>query len=122
MPVDINDILHVLAHELRTPVGIAHGYVRLLLEERLHQETDRRKALEQMQKALGRLTDLSHESTALAAWYEQEHTEVQPVPARALLEQVAEAEYEWPVTVDVSKRAGRLPRTYPRRQTRWLAP
>jgi signal transduction histidine kinase len=103
MPVDINDILHVLAHELRTPVGIAHGYVRLLLEERLHQETDRRKALEQMQKALGRLTDLSHESTALAAWYEQEHTEAHAVPARALLERVAQAEYEWPVTVDVSK-------------------
>lgn len=102
MPVDINDILHVLAHELRTPVGIAHGYVRLLLEERLHQETDRRRALEQMQKALGRLTELSHESTALAAWYEQEHTEAHAVPARALLGRVAEAEYEWPVTVDVS--------------------
>ena len=102
MPVDINDILHVLAHELRTPVGIAHGYVRLLLEERLHQETDRRRALEQMQKALGRLTDLSHESTALAAWYEQEHTEARAVRARAVLQPVAEADYEWPVTVDLS--------------------
>jgi signal transduction histidine kinase len=102
MPVDIHDILHVLAHELRTPVGIAHGYVRLLLEERLHQETDRRRALEQMQKALGRLSDLSHESTALAAWYEQEHTEARPVPARALLDRVAEAEYDFPVTVDLS--------------------
>jgi signal transduction histidine kinase len=102
MPVDINDILHVLAHELRTPVGIAHGYVRLLLEERLHQETDRRRALEQMQKALGRLSDLSHESTALAAWYEQEHTEAHPVPARTLLGRVAEAEYDFPVTVDLS--------------------
>ena len=102
MPVDINDILHVLAHELRTPVGIAHGYVRLLLEERLHQETDRRRALEQMQKALGRLSDLSHESTALAAWYEQEHTEAHAVPARAVLERVAEADYAWPVTVAFS--------------------
>jgi signal transduction histidine kinase len=45
MSVDISDILHVLAHELRTPVGIAHGYVRLLLEERLSQESDRRRAL-----------------------------------------------------------------------------
>ena len=103
MPVDINDILHVLAHELRTPVGIAHGYVRLLLEERLHQESDRRRALEQMQKALGRLTDLSHESTALAAWYEQEHTSAHQVAARALLERVAEANYEFPVTVDLTR-------------------
>jgi signal transduction histidine kinase len=102
MPVEINDILHVLAHELRTPVGIAHGYVRLLLEERLHQETDRRRALEQMQKALGRLSELSHESTALAAWYEQDHTKPHSVTARALIERVANAEYEWPVTVDLS--------------------
>lgn len=102
MPVDINNILHVLAHELRTPVGIAHGYVRLLLEERLHQETDRRRALEQMQKALGRLSDLSHESTALAAWYEQDHTASRAVNARALLDQIAGADYEWPVTVDVT--------------------
>ena len=102
MAVDINDILHVLAHELRTPVGIAHGYVRLLLEERLEAEADRRRALEQMQKALGRLSDLSHESTALAAWYEQDHSQPQAVTARMLIERVAEASYEWPVTVDGS--------------------
>lgn len=102
MPVDIHDILHVLAHELRTPVGIAHGYVRLLLEERLHQEADRRRALEQMQKALGRLSDLSHESTALASWYEQDHRDAYPVSARALLDRVASADYDFPVTVDVA--------------------
>jgi hypothetical protein len=99
MSVDINDVLHVLAHELRTPVGIAHGYVRLLLEERLTQESDRRRALEQMQKALGRLSDLSHESTALASWYEQDHSNAQPVEARTLIDHVAQHEYEFPVTV-----------------------
>jgi len=102
MPVDIHDILHVLAHELRTPVGIVHGYVRLLLEERLPEPSDRRRALEQMQKALGRLSDLSYESTALAAWYEQDLTTPHIVSARALLERVAEADYEWPVTVDLT--------------------
>jgi hypothetical protein len=102
MRVDINDILHVLAHELRTPVGIAHGYLRLLLEERLTQEADRRRALEQMQKALTRLSDLSHESTALAAWYEQDHSHAQPVAARALIEHVAAADYDFPVTVETS--------------------
>lgn len=102
MRVDINDILHVLAHELRTPVGIAHGYVRLLLEERLTQESDRRRALEQMQKALGRLSDLSHESTALAAWYEQDHSTPQPLDARKLIDHVADANYEFPVTVETS--------------------
>lgn len=100
MRVDINDILHVLAHELRTPVGIAHGYVRLLLEERLTQESDRRRALEQMQKALGRLSDLSHESTALAAWYEQGEIQPHPVEARKLIEHVADTTFEFPVTVE----------------------
>ena len=102
MRVDINDILHVLAHELRTPVGIAHGYVRLLLEERLTQESDRRRALEQMQKALGRLSELSHESTALAAWYEQDHSSGDFVQARKLIEHVAETNYDFPVTVETN--------------------
>jgi hypothetical protein len=99
MSVEINDVLHVLAHELRTPVGIAHGYVRLLLEERLTQESDRRRALEQMQKALGRLSDLTYESTALAAWYEQDHSTHEQVPARVLIDHVAAADYDFPVTV-----------------------
>jgi signal transduction histidine kinase len=102
MAVEINDILHVLAHELRTPVGIAHGYVRLLLDDRLPQETERRRALEQMQKALGRLSDLSHETTSLASWYEQDLNHTQAVDARAIAQRVAEADYDFPVTVEIS--------------------
>lgn len=101
VPVDINDILHVLAHELRTPVGIAHGYVRLLLEDRLPGEADRRRALEQMQKALGRLSDLSHETTALAVWYEQETTaNHRHSAARAIIDGVQSASYEFPVSFE----------------------
>lgn len=101
MPVDIHDILHVLAHELRTPVGIAHGYVRLLLEDRLPQEADRRRALEQMQKALGRLGELSNETTALASWYDEGREGNACAGARTLIDRVAAADYESPVTVDV---------------------
>ena len=101
MSVDISDILHVLAHELRTPVGIAHGYVRLLLEERLHQESDRRRALEQMQKALGRLSDLSHESSRLATWFEQDVNALGAVAAASVIAQVADADYDAPVAFDV---------------------
>lgn len=103
MPVDISNILHVLAHELRTPVGIAHGYVRLLLEDRLPQDTDRRRALEQVQKALGRLSELSQESSALAAWYETDRNDDRLVSARSVLDRLAEAEYEGPVTIDANK-------------------
>lgn len=101
MSVDISDILHVLAHELRTPVGIAHGYVRLLLEERLHQESDRRRALEQMQQALGRLSDLSHESSRLATWFEHDVNALGAVAAASVMAQVADAEYDAPVAFDL---------------------
>jgi hypothetical protein len=101
MSVDISDILHVLAHELRTPVGIAHGYVRLLLEERLHQESDRRRALEQMQKALGRLSDLSHESSRLATWFEQDGQPLDHVAAASVVAQLADAQYDAPVAFAV---------------------
>ena len=102
MAVEINDILHVLAHELRTPVGIAHGYVRLLLDDRLPSDTDRRRALEQMQKALGRLSTLSHETTALAECYEQHPEQSHHVDAQTLIARIGDADYEWPVTVDGS--------------------
>jgi signal transduction histidine kinase len=103
MSVDFSDILHVLAHELRTPIGIAHGYVRLLLEDRLPQDADRRRALEQMQKALRRLSELSQESSALASWLEQDATQRASFPPRALLDRVAAAEYEWPVKIDTTQ-------------------
>jgi len=103
MPVEPNDILHVLAHELRTPVGIAHGYVRLLLDDKLPQEADRRRALEQMQKALRRLSDLSQETTALASWYDEGCAgDSQYVDVGGLVDRIAGAPYEFPVTVHVT--------------------
>jgi len=103
MPVDIGEILHVLAHELRTPVGIAHGYVRLLLEDRLPQDADRRRALEQLQKALGRLTDLSQESSALANWFERDESAPARVGARALLDAVLATAFDFPVAADIAR-------------------
>jgi nitrogen-specific signal transduction histidine kinase len=102
MPVEINDILHVLAHELRTPVGIAHGYVRLLLEDRLPDGSERRRALEQTQKALSRLTELSHEATALASHYEQDRNGEQTIAVRDLGQQVAEADFEFDVSIEMA--------------------
>jgi signal transduction histidine kinase len=103
MSVEIGDVLHVLAHELRTPVGIAHGYVRLLLEDRLQSEIDRRRALEQLQKALSRLTDLSHEASALANWYERDESPPIAVDTRVLLDAVMNAAFGSPVDTDVTR-------------------
>jgi signal transduction histidine kinase len=102
MPVEISSILHVLAHELRTPVGIAHGYIRLLLEGRLPEEADRRRAMEQIQKALARLSDLSHESTALAALKEREDGAAVFLSPHALFERIAAGEDKSAVRLDVT--------------------
>jgi signal transduction histidine kinase len=102
MSVDISEILHVLAHELRTPVGIAHGYVRLLLEDRLPQHADRRRALEQMQKALGRLSDLSQESSRLASWFEHDPATTATISAKSLFARLEEVDFEYAVSIDAN--------------------
>jgi hypothetical protein len=55
-----------------------------------------------MQKALGRLSELSQETSQLAAWFEQESHGAAVVSAKRMLEDVADADYDAPVTVDAS--------------------
>ena len=89
MAVDISGVLHVLAHEFRTPSGVAQGYLRMLLEDRLTTASDRRRALEQAQQALARIGELTRESSRLAEWCENNHERASSdVDARALVEQV----------------------------------
>src|SRR5918997_5417737 len=103
MPVDISSVLHVLAHELRTPAGIAQGYLRMVLDEKLTESADRRRALEQTQKALARVSELTAESSRLARWLEEQHgaprasLDVQVLLARV----VAEAGVEPPIQATV---------------------
>lgn len=54
----------VLLHDLRTPLGVAHGYARLLREERLTTDADRARALQGITDALERLTRLSRDASA----------------------------------------------------------
>jgi hypothetical protein len=91
MHVDIGRVLHVLAHELRTPAGIAHGYLRMLIEDRLSDPADRRRALEQTQKALTRVTELARESTELANWLETDHSHRDDIDVGALVERAVGA-------------------------------
>ncbi len=66
-PLDASALLKafsVLLHDVRTPLGVAHGYVRLLREDRLTTEADRARALQGIADALERLTRLSHDASA----------------------------------------------------------
>ena len=55
---DIEQLVALFLHELRTPVSVAQGYLRLLVENRLSDPRDRERALAQSLEALGRIGHL----------------------------------------------------------------
>lgn len=62
----IERTLQVLIHDIRTPVGVAQGYLRLLREDRLPTPDDRQRAITQAQQALDRVSQLCSDAAALA--------------------------------------------------------
>jgi signal transduction histidine kinase len=62
----IERTLQVLIHDIRTPVGVAQGYLRLLREDRLPAADDRQRAITQAQQALDRVSQLCSDAAALA--------------------------------------------------------
>lgn len=62
----IERALQVLIHDIRTPVGVAHGYLRLLREDRLKTPEDRARALTHAQQALDVVSRLCADAAALA--------------------------------------------------------
>ena len=60
-------LLSLSAHELRTPLSVVAGYVRMLLEERAGPLNDQqRQLLEKSQKSCGRLTEVLAEMSELS--------------------------------------------------------
>jgi hypothetical protein len=55
---DLVKALNLLLHDLRTPLSVAQGYLRLLLEDRLSESKDRQRAIAQSMDALGRISSL----------------------------------------------------------------
>lgn len=64
MRADLEHVLNKLLHDLRTPLGVAHGYLRLLHEGRLPTEAERDRALTGTRNALGRMSDLCTDASA----------------------------------------------------------
>lgn len=74
MQADTASILRVLAHELRSPAGVAQGYLKMVLDGRLSEPADRQHGLEQARDAMGRIGALSREASDVAAWLERPQT------------------------------------------------
>jgi hypothetical protein len=59
--------LNLLIHDLRAPLSVAQGYLRLLQQNRLEVEADRDRAIAQSMEALGRITRLCEDAAAFVA-------------------------------------------------------
>lgn len=94
--------LNVLIHDLRAPLSVAQGYLRLLQQNRLEAEADRQRAITQSMEALGRITRLCSDAAAFVA--EPTSTDAPSLTLRAseLVERVAEActARSSPLTID----------------------
>lgn len=58
MQPNLAQVLNTLAHEIRTPLAVSQGYLKLYLDGRLTNAEDTRRAFEQARQALGTLATL----------------------------------------------------------------
>lgn len=61
---DVERALDLLIHDLRAPLSVAHGYLRLIKEERLGSIEERDRALAKAMDALGRISGLCTDASA----------------------------------------------------------
>jgi hypothetical protein len=58
MQPNLAQVLNTLAHEIRTPLAVSQGYLKLFLDGRFTNADDARRAMEQTRQALGALATL----------------------------------------------------------------
>lgn len=85
-------VLNTLAHELRTPIAVSQGYVKLWLDGRLGSPEEQRRAMQQTYDAMGRLVGLCAEAGQLATVSEAGDPPLpQRVPLSRLLDELRTA-------------------------------
>src|SRR5436190_18249869 len=91
---DAERVLSLLLHDLRTPLGVAHGYLRLIRDDRLPTPHEREKAIAGTQQALSRISRLCADAGAFVADEdprgEQDEAATARVPPNELIDRVAE--------------------------------
>lgn len=65
--IDAEKALNLLIHDVRAPLSVAQGYLRLLHQNRLPSDADRERALAQTVEALGRISRLCDDAAAYVA-------------------------------------------------------
>ncbi len=93
---DAERVLSLLIHDLRTPLGVAHGYLRLIRADRLPSAEDRDRALAGTQDALARMSRLCQDA---GAFLDDASPAAGRAPAAQLTERVVAALAERGVAV-----------------------
>jgi len=83
--------LNLLIHDLRAPLSVAQGYLRLLQQNRIEAEADRQRAMTQSMEALGRITRLCEEAAAFVAEPASTVGPILTVRAAEFIDQVTDA-------------------------------
>jgi signal transduction histidine kinase len=83
---DTDRVLDLLIHDLRTPLGVAHGYLRLVRERRLPSPHDAEHALAEAQRALTRMGELCEAASAFLS--DGAEQPLEPVDANQLVRRV----------------------------------
>lgn len=67
MPPNLAQVLNTLAHEIRTPLAVSQGYLKLYLDGRLTNADQQRRAFQQTREALGTLATLCTDMSRVSA-------------------------------------------------------
>jgi signal transduction histidine kinase len=89
-------VLAVLIHDVRTPLGVAHGYLRLVRTDKLPSLEDRDRALAGTQDALAKISRLCQEA---GGFLEDPRPGAARAPARQLADRVVAVLAQRGVTV-----------------------
>jgi len=84
MGLNLAQVLNTVAHEIRTPLAVSQGYLKLYLDGRLTTADDQQRALEKTRDALGVLATLCADMNRVSTLSES--------PEPPLLERVAAAQ------------------------------
>src|SRR5687767_15824773 len=67
MQLNLAQVLNTVAHEIRTPLAVSQGYLKLYLDGRLTNADDQRRAFQQTREALGTLATLCNDMGKVSA-------------------------------------------------------
>ena len=84
MGLNLAQVLNTVAHEIRTPLAVSQGYLKLYLDGRLTTPDDQQRALAQTRDALGVIATLCVDMNRVSTLSE--------TPAPALIEHIAAAQ------------------------------